>query len=105
MKERETSDKLIEEIKENAKKDRDRLEGYCEQLVNFVKNSGDPELMVDASDGIAKVSAELTRNNQQLIEVAKLRLKKDLVNLATDGLGEADREELFQSMGEGLGDN
>jgi vacuolar-type H+-ATPase subunit E/Vma4 len=99
------SDKLIEEIKENAKKDRDRLEGFCEQLVNFIKNSGDPELMVEASDGIAKVSAELTRNNQQLIEVAKLRLKKDLVNLATDGIGESERDELFDAIGESLGDN
>ena len=98
-------DKLLDEIKDNAKKDRDRLEGFCEQLVNFVKNSGDPELMVGASDGIAKVSAELTRNNQQLIEIAKIRLKKDLVNLATDGIADTDREELFDAIGESLGDN
>ncbi len=105
MKEKETSDKLIEEIKENVKKDRDRLESYCERLVTFVKSSGDPELMVGASEGIAKVSAELTRNNQQLIELAKLRLKKDLVNLATDGIADTDRDELFDAIGESLGEN
>jgi ethanolamine ammonia-lyase small subunit len=103
VKEKETSEQLLDEIKSNANKDRDRLEQYCDKLVNYVINSGDPELMVGASDGISKVAAELTRNNQQLVEVAKLRLKKDLVTIATDGIADADREAISDFLGESLG--
>lgn len=101
---KENSDKLFEEIHENVKKDRTRLEAFYERLL-MVVNNGDPELMVEASEGVAKLTAELTRTNQQLVEIAKLKLKKDLVNLASDGIADSDREELFDELGESLGDN
>ena len=104
MKSNKTSDDLFDEIHDNVKKDRGSLETFYQRLLVLI-NNGDPELMVNASDGVAKLAAELTRNNQQLVEIAKLKLKKDLVNLAEAGIAESDREDLFEELGESLGDN
>ncbi len=98
------SEFLFNEIHIKLNKDRERLEKYYEKLLSTIQN-GDPELMVEASDGVAKLTAELTRVNQQLIEIAKLKLKKDLITMANKGIDDEDRESIFDDLGENLGDN
>lgn len=100
----QTPSELLNEIHKNANKDRERLEQYYDSLLNVVAG-GDPELMVGASEGIAKLTAELTRANQQLIEIAKIKVKQQVLEMAEHGFGEEDREDIFDEFGEGLGDN
>ncbi len=115
---------LFKEIHENASRDRQQLENFRNSLLDLAESCKKDSLMEDADDdpvaiarkkamlftalaeGIAKISDCLTRSNMQMVEVAKLKLKKEAIEGETDGdLNESDKDDLYDDIGEGLGAN
>ena len=71
------SDELIDEAHGNLAKDRQGLEEFRDVVLKIVKLTGDPIIQASFSDSFAKIVDGLTKNNAQLVELAKLRLKKE----------------------------
>ena len=82
-----TEKTLVDEIIENARRDRRRLESVAEGLTNGFKQMGetdpgeeplDPDVSAAFAEEIAKISDSLTKVNQQLVELVKIDAKKTL---------------------------
>ena len=81
-----TEKTLVDEIIENARSDRRRLEAVANGLTQGFKRLGDstetegegldPEVSAAFAEEIAKVSDSLTKCNQQLVELVKIDAKK-----------------------------
>lgn len=80
-----TEKTLVDEIIENARKDRKRLEAVADGLTqgfgrfgDSVQEEGeplDPEVSAAFAEEIAKVADSLTKVNQQLVELVKIDAK------------------------------
>lgn len=68
-------DDLVSEIVQNARSDRMRLEDVCDAVVDAAKKTDDPLALLGLSEQMAAVTDSLTKNNAQLVEVAKIRAK------------------------------
>lgn len=83
----------LKELHENIRKDRGFLEQFRDSLVEqvrviqnvtFPEDDNDPVsaekkksfVMVQLADGMARISDCLSKNNQQLVEMAKISVKK-----------------------------
>ena len=85
-----TEKTLVDEIIENARNDRKRLEAVADGLTRGFDRTGDiaedenqaldPEVSAAFAEEIAKVSDSLTRVNQQLVELVKIDAKKSAVD-------------------------
>jgi hypothetical protein len=76
---------LVEEIIENARSDRKRLEAVANGLTHGFGQLGDsegdgealdPEVSAAFAEEIAKVTDSLSKINQQLVELVKIDIKK-----------------------------
>lgn len=85
-----TEKTLVDEIIENARNDRRRLEAVADGLTRGFDRTGDiaedenqaldPEVSAAFAEEIAKVSDSLTRVNQQLVELVKIDARKSSVD-------------------------
>lgn len=99
---------LIDEIIENARRDRKRLEMVADGLINDFKKitddsseeeieQGVPEEFASAyAEEISKISDSLSRVNQQLVEIVKADRKSNPT--APDKLGKDDLEEALDEI-------
>lgn len=88
------ADQLIELILENAKKDRKKLETVCDALLKIgsVGEFQDPEAQASVAIPMAKVAEALTKNNAQLVELVKIKVRsvpKKEEEFSDDDLAEA----------------
>lgn len=80
-----TEKTLVDEIIENARKDRRRLEAVADGLTHGFDQLGantgddeealDPEVSAAFAEEIAKIADSLTKVNQQLVELVKIDVK------------------------------
>ncbi len=94
---------LVDEIIENARRDRKRLEAVANGLTQGFGRLGDtadeneetldPEVSAAFAEEIAKVSDSLTKVNQQLVELVKIDAKKSAEIEKKPGSGKISRKE------------
>ena len=106
---------LVDEIVENARRDRRRLEAVAEGLTNGFGTLGDsngdeaggtldPEVSAAFAEELAKVTDSLSKINQQLIELVKVESKRE-ENKTPDQpakLSKEDKEALYEQLQEDL---
>lgn len=67
---------LFAEIVRNARSDRGRLEKICDSITSAAEGTTDDSLAgLGLAENMAQVTDSLTRNNAQLVEVAKILSK------------------------------
>lgn len=97
-------DDLAEEVLKNARKDRERLEGYVDQMGNSAIS--DPDLAAALADSMVAVSEALTKNNAQFVEVLKVKQRRDESKLdGGDEFGSNETEDMFEEIEEEAGHN
>ena len=69
-------DDLVKEIVKNARADRKRLETVCDSVISAAQESEDPMAVLGLSEQMAMITDSLTKNNSQLVEIAKIRAKE-----------------------------
>lgn len=101
---------LTEEIIENARNDRKRLEAVAEGLTHgfgqFQDNSSedggglDPEVSAAFAEEIAKVTDSLSKINQQLVELVKIDAKKEADKPTKDPakMSKDEKEALYEEL-------
>lgn len=99
----EKFDDLMDEVLKNARSDRQRLEGYVDQMGKSSIN--DPELAAALADSMVAVSEALTKNNAQFVEVLKVRQKRDEAGDNTEDFGSDETENMFEEIEEEAGHN
>ena len=102
-----TKESLVDEIIENARKDRKRLESVAKGLTGGLFNLGseddgtvDEETAAAFAEEISKISDSLTKINQGLIELVKMDAKKAVAQPDPTKLSEADKESLYDEVDE-----
>jgi hypothetical protein len=71
------SEKLINEAHQNISRDRERLEKFFGNLESLIESS--PTLLLSSAQDIGTIADCLTKLNSQLIELTKVRVKKEYV--------------------------
>jgi hypothetical protein len=84
----ESFEELLDEIKENARRDRKRLEKVCDDLLAAGGNA----------EEISMVSDSLTKSNAQLLELAKLKAKKADESETDESFSQGEQDELFNDI-------
>lgn len=108
---------LVDEIIENARRDRKRLEAVADGLTHgfgrlgdSVEENGealDPEVSAAFAEEIAQVSDSLTKVNQQLVELVKIDAKatakhEDNKPATKDGkITRKEAEDIYDELAEG----
>lgn len=101
MSEKEKS--ILDEITENVRRDRERLELVAEDLVKVLRDSEterDPLSTIGLAENLAKLSDSLTRSNGLLVELAKMKSKESIAKKMTKGGFSFDDEERDELMAE-----
>lgn len=95
------SEDLIDEAHGNLKEDREKLKEFAE-LLNKALSIGealDPLAKIGLTEQFARLSGELTKNNSLLIELAKLRAKKEILTKPKkDGFDEEEADTMFDEI-------
>lgn len=94
---------LTDEIKSNARNDRARLESLCDGLLKLSNNAetmlGDEMAKVAVAEQLTRATDSLTRVNSQLVELAKIQLKRDLLSKASSkDASNSERESLYDEI-------
>ena len=91
---------ILDEITENVRRDRKRLELVAEKLVSVLKDEGDDEehprdplAAVGLAENVAKISDALTRSNGLLVELAKMKSKESIAKKMVKGGFSFDEDE------------
>lgn len=92
-------DELISEIRKNAKSDRENIEDVREKLVKTAEM--DPIMMGAVAEQVARLSDSLSKINLQLVEIAKMKMKEDIIKSKSEDDDE-DKEALFDQIGQGF---
>ena len=92
------SDELIDEAHKNLAKDRKGLEEFRDVIVKVAKATGDPVIQVSLADSFTKVIDGLTKNNAQLVELAKLRLKKEFLKDPKNAFSDDETDTMFDEI-------
>ena len=94
------SDELIQRALENIIEDRDKLKELYESMKKAV--DVDPFAAIAASENIVKVADSLTKQTGQLVELAKIKQKSELLarkKLDGDELDSDDVDEVYAEIG------
>ncbi|MHB8407901.1 MAG: hypothetical protein ACYDHY_07445 [Acidiferrobacterales bacterium] len=96
---KETFDELADEILQNARNDRARLEDWADAGVKNLKDV-DPTVAAELAMNLVNVAEALTKNNAQLVALAQLRLKEKLTKSgkADEGFDSEERDQLFEKI-------
>lgn len=74
------TDEIIDEIHENLISDRKKLEKAIDLITEARDVIKDPFSKVSLSENLAKIVDGLTKNNAQLVELAKLKAKVEFTS-------------------------
>lgn len=91
---------LVNEAHENVRKDRRRLEEFAESISKIGDIAGDPLAKAGLAEAMSRLTDGLTRSNAQLVELAKLLVKKELVTTPADSLNDKEVDGLFDEIGD-----
>src|SRR5260370_6969558 len=90
---------LVDEIKENAGRERESLEKMCDGITKLSEDpsvAAEPMARIGLAENISRLSEALTRSNAQLVELAKIEAKKALFERRPAGsFNERDRDDLY----------
>jgi len=101
---------LVDEIIENARADRKRLEAVANGLTHGFGQLGDsegdgealdPEVSAAFAEEIAKVTDSLSKINQQLVELVKIDVKRTPVDqkpTADGSLSKKEKESIYDEL-------
>jgi hypothetical protein len=93
------TDDFIDEAHRNITNDRDKLEKAIELIIEARDTVNDPLAKVALSENLTKVVDGLTKNNAQLVELAKLRAKVDFASKAKgDGFSGDETNGMFDEI-------
>lgn len=92
------SDELIDEAHRNLAKDRRGLEDFRDVVLKVAKLTEDPLVQVSLSDSFTKIVDGLTKNNAQLVELAKLRLKKEFLKDPKNAFSDDETDTMFDEI-------
>ena len=87
-------DDLLSEIRDNLRVDREKLTKIFDKITEEVEESLHPELI----EGFTSVSEVLTKNTAQMIELAKLHVKKSLIKDGDDRPSDVEADSLFNTI-------
>src|SRR5487761_2758022 len=92
-------EELANEIVENARRDRKRLEDWADAGVKNLKDI-DPMVAAELAMNLVNVAEALTKNNAQLVALAQLRLKQNQTKGGKDDeeFDSEEREQLFEKI-------
>jgi hypothetical protein len=94
------SEELIDEAHVNLKDDRAKIKEFTE-LLNKAISVGedvDPLAKISLAESFARLTGELTKNNSLLIELAKLRAKKETLSKGKQGFDEEEADTMFDEI-------
>ena len=94
-------DDLLEEIHDNACQDREALAKIRDKVVDGF-DATDPLAKAVISDNMARLSDSLTKVNMQLLEIAKIRLKKEIASSRKSEQDDGDSDAMFDEIGDGF---
>lgn len=96
---KKTSNDFLDEAHRNAKSDRRRLEDLYEDIASLF-NKEDKEASIMIAEPLTKLSDCLTKNNVQLIEIAKTKLKSEnnSVHSKLDDFSDDETEMLYDEL-------
>lgn len=109
-----TEKNLVDEIIENARRDRKRLEAVADGLTHGFGQLGDntnedggaldPEVSAAFAEEIAKVTDSLSKINQQLVELVKIDVKKESQVAVKDPkkMTAAEKDQLYEELQEAV---
>jgi hypothetical protein len=91
---------LVEEILENARKDRIRIENLLEKMlkVSSVPGVEDDLAQVAVAEQVADLTDSLTKMNQQLVELVKVQSKNKEEEPKEGTLSKKEREAAFDEI-------
>ena len=101
---------LVDEIIENARRDRQRLEAVADGLVHGLGQLGDglqaegESIDADTSaafaEEIAKVSDSLSKIQQQLVEIVKIDAKKEIEKATVNPgkMSQKEKDDIYDEM-------
>jgi hypothetical protein len=92
------SEELIDEAHENLQEDRKRLTDFAELLNKAA--AADPTLApIALAENVAKIADCLTRQNAQIVELAKLRAKKEFIkDPKGEGFSASEADTMFDEI-------
>lgn len=73
------SKKIIESAHDNIKIDRDRLVTLYETIMQKMADTNDVISLAAVSEHLVKITDSLTKQNGQLVDLAKLKQKEELI--------------------------
>lgn len=98
------SEDLIDEAHTNLNEDRKAIKKFSELLNKAMTVGGgvdvDPITKISLAESFARLTGELNKNNSLLIELAKLRAKKEFAkNPKDEGFDEEETDSMFDEIG------
>jgi len=87
------SDEYIEKALRNIESDREKLQHLYDDLEQL--KTSDPFVVQSISDNLVKVVDSLTKQNGQLVDLAKLKQKAECFGKSDEEFTDADYEELY----------
>lgn len=101
------TEELFSEIHNNIKNDRRRLEDFCDAIKKVEVAEQDPMAKIALTDNLTQLVDSLTRSNAQLVELLKVKVKKELVTIShtSDGLLSKDANDVFNEIGDGFSES
>lgn len=94
------TDDMLTEIHENIKNDRLKLEECFNDIKAIV--SADPIAKIEMTENFVRLVDGLTRSNAQLVELAKVKVKKEVIALsgAKNGFAKDEIDDVFGEIGD-----
>ena len=95
---------LINEVKGNINADRERLTDLYDSIKKLTTIQGQEDLLALAtvSENLVKITDSLTKQNSQLVDLAKLKQKieseKVPSNVSASGFSETDTQDVFDEI-------
>lgn len=82
-----TKEALINEALENSRKDRKKLEGVRDQIIDLGNDASllaEPTGIIAIAEHVSKLADVLTKMNAQLVEMSKIAAKSDAEDQSSD---------------------
>lgn len=97
---KETTEQVLDEVVQNLRDDREVLKSFYKNLMEAsTEQLKDPLVRNVLVESVARLASELVRNNSQLVEISKIKLKKEtLEDPDRKGFSDGDKDDLFDNI-------
>jgi hypothetical protein len=101
-----SSDEVMQEALDNARSDRKRLEEHLASLneqIGMLVGPDSPITVANILDMATKATDSMTRSNSQILEVAKLKVKKEgpVGDGKPQNLNDDEKEDMYEEIEDG----